>query len=158
MSAPRQTKLARVDLVALERDYRNPAMPMIEITARHEISDASVRLLMGRLGVPLRPRGRPAGKSNPSRVSRLNVRLLLANGMTPREVAQRLRIDVSTVNRFRRDFKAGIEPRARGEQVNRKAPFRSAKCAVMRRCGDCLAIFSVTAVACPNGHAQPEVA
>lgn len=157
MTAPRRTKLARVDLVALERDYRNPAMPMIEITARHEISDASVRLLMGRLGVPLRPRGRPAGKSNPSRVSRLNVRLLLANGMTPREVAQRLRIDVSTVNRFRRDFAAGHEPQAR-RAGNRKGPIHHAKAAVRRRCPDCLAVFPLTAPACPNGHAAPEVA
>lgn len=157
----RNSKLARLtpdQLAAIFADYQNPALAMIEITARHGISDASVRKLAREASLPLRPIGRPKGKSNPSRVSRLNVRLLLDGGMTPLEVAQRLRIDKSTVNRFLRDFKAGMEPRRAGTLKNRKGDLRRTAASIQRRCEVCLAVFPLAQPACPNGHPQPEVA
>ncbi len=145
-----RSKSARLTPAVIRRAralYQDPGVPMRDLVALTGLGRDSVVTLMRRLGVPLRPVGRPRRVLTAAEAR--DFRAWWAAGRGVAWIAVQLRMSTSMAWRLVREW--GL---SRGEEP----PARTAPREARRRCEACLAVFPLRQDACPNGHAAPEVA
>lgn len=143
MSAPRRRWQKHAEHIAgAVAAYHDGVETPSRIAARVGVSVDTLLRWVRDDGGPVRGQGRPRRVFTAEEVARL--RELVAAGVNPTAIARVFHCSNTVIVRYKREL--GLTTATGTPAVGR------------RRCPDCLAVFSLTAPACPNGHAAPEVA